>query len=222
MKKKQEDILLGKRIKHIRVSLNMDQKTFSEKIGSTVSALSNWENGRNKPNDIMLNAIANSANISVDELLSPSLEDSIKQYLEEIQTFEIRQGDQKYKILYDPREKAKLYSYLLKQNYSSLSIQYGVRYYVKELIERYLDRKIELEGYIPYSNENACSYTDYLIREIDKKLTDYFKIDEVNPKDIGDYLRDDQIKTELSPILYHKLREELFNTRSKISEIDNS
>ena len=48
--KKKEDIILGNRIKDIRISLNYDQKSFAKEIGATVSALSNWENGRNKPN----------------------------------------------------------------------------------------------------------------------------------------------------------------------------
>lgn len=66
---KNEDIALGQRIKDIRASLRMNQKDFSNKIGSTVSALSNWENGRNKPNDIMSREIAKLGNISIDELL---------------------------------------------------------------------------------------------------------------------------------------------------------
>lgn len=73
--KKEEDVLLGKRIKEIRVNLKQDQKTFSEKIGSTVSALSNWENGRNKPNDIMLAEIAKQGNTTVEKLTSFNPED---------------------------------------------------------------------------------------------------------------------------------------------------
>lgn len=68
--KKIEDIELGQRIKDIRAGLKMNQKSFSKKIGATVSALSNWENGRNKPNDIMLREIANLGNVSVNYLLN--------------------------------------------------------------------------------------------------------------------------------------------------------
>ncbi|MDK8502124.1 helix-turn-helix transcriptional regulator [Aerococcus sp. UMB1112A] len=67
--KKEEDIRVGQRIKNIRSTLKLDQKTFAKKIGATVSALSNWENGRNKPNDIKAKAIADLAGITVDELL---------------------------------------------------------------------------------------------------------------------------------------------------------
>ncbi|MFL2134951.1 helix-turn-helix domain-containing protein [Ruoffia sp. FAM 24228] len=68
MSYKQSDIELGKRIKYIRSSLKMDQKSFANLIDATVSALSNWENGRNAPNDIRLKAIADIAGISVEEL----------------------------------------------------------------------------------------------------------------------------------------------------------
>lgn len=68
--KKPEDIAIGQRIKNIRAVLKMDQKTFSSKINSTVSALSNWENGRNKPNDIALEAIAELGEVSVNYLLT--------------------------------------------------------------------------------------------------------------------------------------------------------
>ena len=63
--KKMEDILIGNRIKNIRISLEMDQKDFSNLIGSKVSALSNWENGRNKPNMEKLTKIANIGNTTV-------------------------------------------------------------------------------------------------------------------------------------------------------------
>lgn len=72
--KKIGDVLLGARIRKIRNDMGYDQKQFSEKIGSTVSALSNWENGRNKPKDNTLNKIAELAGIPVNELLYGSFE----------------------------------------------------------------------------------------------------------------------------------------------------
>lgn len=69
-KVKKEDIAVGQRIKNIRASLKMNQKTFSKRIGSTVSALSNWENGRNKPNDIMIREIARLGGVSINYLFS--------------------------------------------------------------------------------------------------------------------------------------------------------
>ena len=78
--------LVGQRIKDIRSSLNLDQRIFSSKIGSTVSALSNWENGRNKPNDIMLRRIAKLGNVTTEQLLygNPLSQYSTKELLEEL------------------------------------------------------------------------------------------------------------------------------------------
>lgn len=60
---------VGKRIKNIRSELKMDQAKFAKCVGATVSALSNWENGRNKPNYIKALEIAKLGNITVEELL---------------------------------------------------------------------------------------------------------------------------------------------------------
>lgn len=72
--KKSEDISIGRRIRDIRLGKNKfntkyDQASFAKLIGSTVSALSNWENGRNKPNTNMLKKIADIGEISVDKLV---------------------------------------------------------------------------------------------------------------------------------------------------------
>ena len=72
--KKKEDMILGKRIKDIRINLNYDQKRFAKEIGATVSALSNWENGRNKPNMEKLSNIAKIGDTSVKELLRSHLD----------------------------------------------------------------------------------------------------------------------------------------------------
>lgn len=72
--KKEDALSLGQRIKEIRQGKNVyhkvfNQKDFAKHIGATVQALSNWENGRNKPNAQRTQAIADIAGINVDELL---------------------------------------------------------------------------------------------------------------------------------------------------------
>lgn len=84
--KKSEDISIGRRIRDIRLGKNKfntkyDQASFAKLIGSTVSALSNWENGRNKPNAAMLDEIASLGEITVDELIYGSLDDYINRVL---------------------------------------------------------------------------------------------------------------------------------------------
>ena len=60
---------VGQRIKDIRLEKGMDQKQFAEMINATVSALSNWEKGRNLPNKERLKNIADLAGITVQQLL---------------------------------------------------------------------------------------------------------------------------------------------------------
>lgn len=60
---------VGTRIKAIRFAKGMDQKQFSDIIHATVSALSNWENGRTLPNKERLKNIADLAGITVQKLL---------------------------------------------------------------------------------------------------------------------------------------------------------
>lgn len=95
--KKTEDIQIGQRIKHIRSNLKQDQKTFATNIGATVSALSNWENGRNKPNDIMLNQIAKLGDITVDELLYGNLDQKILYIITKKKYFFTKERLEKFK-----------------------------------------------------------------------------------------------------------------------------
>ncbi|MBD3950040.1 helix-turn-helix transcriptional regulator [Tuanshanicoccus lijuaniae] len=76
---KPEDIRLGLIIKSIRSELGLDQKQFANKINATVSALSNWENGRNKPNNNMLHQIAKLSNTTVSEIMNQVNLDYLKQ-----------------------------------------------------------------------------------------------------------------------------------------------
>ena len=60
---------VGKRIKDIRMEKGMEQQEFANIINATVSALSNWENGRNYPNKERLKNIADLAGMTVQQLL---------------------------------------------------------------------------------------------------------------------------------------------------------
>lgn len=219
MEKKQEDIHLGKKIKAIRSNLNQDQKTFADSIGATVSALSNWENGRNKPNDIMLQKIAKIGNISVTELVAPPLEILIPQYLDEIMMFEIKQGEEKYKLFYNPTEKQKFLDYLFTQNYKGLSSEYGVRYLVKNRLERYLKEYYEYEKFTPFSNENAIEYTNEKVVQLINGLNKYFKKDGESTGFARNYLFDEQIKEGLSPELYNKILHAIYDLDSSLNKI---
>ena len=64
-----ENKRLGERIKKIRKEQGMSQLEFSKAIGATKSAVSNWENGYNAPNNERLKIIADIGGVSVESLL---------------------------------------------------------------------------------------------------------------------------------------------------------
>lgn len=70
---------LGDRIKQIRLSKGLSQKKFAELVNAPKSSVGNWEANLNKPNNERLKAIADIADISVQELLAPSSQ-SLEQY----------------------------------------------------------------------------------------------------------------------------------------------
>lgn len=63
-------IKVGRKIKDIRLDMKLGQAEFAELIGATVPAVSNWENGRNLPNNLRLRAIAKIADTSVVDILN--------------------------------------------------------------------------------------------------------------------------------------------------------
>lgn len=60
---------IGNRIKAIRQSRGENQTEFAKKIKATLPAVSNWETGRNIPNNKRLKAIADIGGMTVEELL---------------------------------------------------------------------------------------------------------------------------------------------------------
>lgn len=64
---------IGQKIKSIRRSLGYSQLEFSKAIGATKSAVNNWENGYNYPNNERLKVIAELGGMTVKELHFSSL-----------------------------------------------------------------------------------------------------------------------------------------------------
>ena len=61
---------IGKKIRNIRKSLGYSQLEFSKVVGATKSAVANWENGYNYPNNDRLKVIAGLGNTTVFQLLN--------------------------------------------------------------------------------------------------------------------------------------------------------
>lgn len=80
---------IGGRIRAIRKSRGETQTEFAQKIDATLPAVSNWETGRNIPNNERLKSIAELGEITVDELLYGSkleiakkaIDDALGEYL---------------------------------------------------------------------------------------------------------------------------------------------
>lgn len=60
---------IGARIRAIRLARGMTMEEFGEYFGARKGVINNWEKGRNLPNKRRIKAIADMANISVQELL---------------------------------------------------------------------------------------------------------------------------------------------------------
>jgi len=61
--------IIGNRIKSIRLELGETMEEFGLRFNTSKGTINNWEKGRNLPNKSNLKAIANIADITVDELL---------------------------------------------------------------------------------------------------------------------------------------------------------
>ena len=78
---------IGQKIKAIRKSLGFSQLEFSKVIGATKSAVANWENGYNYPNNERLKVIAELGNTAVNQLLNsnPLSDYSTDELLQELE-----------------------------------------------------------------------------------------------------------------------------------------
>ena len=65
--------LLGKRLKHLRVSNNLTQEELSKKLNIATNTLSNYENGNRQPTIEMLKNIINIFNVPSDFLISDNV-----------------------------------------------------------------------------------------------------------------------------------------------------
>ena len=69
---------VGKFIKDIRIKNGLTQKEFADKFGVTYQAVSKWENGKNLPDINILKDICFQYNVSIDEVLSGSKKEKVK------------------------------------------------------------------------------------------------------------------------------------------------
>lgn len=204
---KDDQTIISQRIRQIRKNLGLSMDEFARRIDPKAKSgtVSNWETGKNLPNNERLKKIAELGETTIDELLAPPIDALIPQYLDEIMKFEIAQGDLKFKELYDPQLKQQLIEVLNDYDYTGLTVEYGVRYAVKELTESFLDELIEFEAYQPINNENLIRYTNDKLKSVSKKIALYSSKD-----------TDNKIKQSIQS----QISEAIENTRQSIREIE--
>lgn len=216
------------RIAELRKEKKMTLKELGEALGIRDNTLSQYETGKRTPrNPELWEKLASYFGVSVAYIMGieeepHSLEDAIVQYVNEIMSFEIKQGDQKYKLLYDPGHKQDLLNYLYQQDWDGLTIRYGVRYETKALMEEYLFQKEILGKYTnPYSDENAIRYVqEELLHSFKKNINSFFAIEEVDLKRTS-YLKEDQIKSELSFKLYKEIIRNLDKLNIELNQFES-
>lgn len=149
---------LGHLIRHIRNTHKMDQKTFAEKINTTVSALSNWENGRNYPKSQYIENISNIFDVPTSYLTN-STEERVKELVDQLE----KESNIKpiYKNLYDIKFKLSLISEISKLIDSQFNKHgfYNDRDIV-QLIDNMIYEKDISYKFEPFNEENALKFVD--------------------------------------------------------------
>ncbi len=62
-------VRVGTRLRAVREHFGISQSEFSARVGCTVGALSNWENGRQRPNPAMQKRIVDTFDLTLDWLM---------------------------------------------------------------------------------------------------------------------------------------------------------
>lgn len=94
---------IGQRIKAIRMSRGQNQTEFAKTINATLPAVSNWETGRNIPNNERLKTISDIGGITVEQLLYGDIvqENYDDEFYEECEKFKARKNGllEEFKLL---------------------------------------------------------------------------------------------------------------------------
>lgn len=123
---KEEKILIGKRIKEIRLEKGMTTKEFGKLLSATDSNVSSWEKGRTSPNPERLKVIAKIGGTTVEELLYG---DVIRSYFNEHWENLVKNEDVS-KEYYDVNQEEFEYVQSAKEkvfnNFYKLALEYGL------------------------------------------------------------------------------------------------
>lgn len=199
--------IVGYRIKEIRKKLGLSMSSFAERIDdkSKSGTVSNWETGKNLPNNERLKKIATLGGISIDELLYGDIETRIYNII----TNEIDRKTKAphYYIFYDNELEGKE---IIRDAIQDLKVVAVRANWTDEDIARAFD-KIAVEEFLrrPYNNKKAIEYTNLLLGDLSQEISNYFYKKNSN----NEY----ELRNGLSLNLYDDLLAEISETIDRIS-----
>lgn len=200
--------VVGHRIREIRKQLGLSMSSFAERIDykSKSGTVSNWETGKNLPNNERLKKIAELGSVSIAELLYGDTETRIYNII----TNEIdrKSNSPHYRIFYDNELEGQE---IIRDAISNLKVV-AVRYeWTDEDIAQAFD-KIATDEFLrrPYSNKNSIEYTKSLLIDLTTDISSYFYKKNSN----NEY----ELRNGLSLTLYNDLQKELEETIKKVNK----
>ncbi|MGM7556958.1 helix-turn-helix domain-containing protein [Aerococcus christensenii] len=198
-RKKIDKEAFGQRIKTLRKSHGLTQTQFAKKIDATLPAVSNWETGRNTPNNKRLKAIADWGGISVDELRFGNKEqfarrvicDFLYNYMNEKKGY--KQG-REYNFIF--KEGTKIIDHLTFWLFSDQGLEYEIDNLSYKEIENFIIKKLcqksDIGDLVPYDNESLIENYLFQIQcletELEEIKNDNFKVYENISKSLIEYL----------------------------------
>ncbi|HCW9967883.1 TPA: helix-turn-helix transcriptional regulator [Staphylococcus aureus] len=175
---------VGAIIKQIRIANGLDQYNFAKRIKSTVSALSNWENGRNYPKDDYLIRISKEFNINTDYIMYETSERVLKAVEKLKRETEI---DPKYKHLNNEKAKISIINNVTKEldDFSNL-LSVGNSIYIvgDDDIYRTLRKQINnydiLNNYEDFNDDDVISFISENLSNFIKQNISILKSQEIS------------------------------------------
>lgn len=224
------------RLKDLRNEKDLSLDDLSKLVNIPKTSLSNYERGNREPKIEIWTELANFFDVDVsyitglseirktskfdfiEKIEADAIPQKVKEFFDELMTTEIENGDQRYKLFYDPSQKYTFKEYLITRDFPQNET--GIKYAVKEYTEDFLKDYYDLERYLPYSNENAVSYTRNKIKQLKRDINNYFLNENESRRLFNDVLKDEQINSDLSPELYSKIIEGLEEFDFLLYEMD--
>lgn len=200
---------IGKRIQLIRLKQGKNTREFGELFDppASDSIVSRWEAGKSLPNAPRLKKIAGYGQMSIEELLLPSVSYLIDNYVEHLTSSNKEETSKKalHPLLTDGMLKKQLSHYLKNQDYSKLTTPYEIKGKIKRLANDYMNEQIASDNYLPFSDQHARLYAKDQLQQALQRIEQYFFSANELPlvNELPD--KEEMVREELSLELYQNM-----------------